>query len=160
MLVADEKVVYIHYTLTSDAGEVLDSSSGQEPLAYIHGLGNIIPGLEKALLGKTTGDKLQVSIPPEEAYGLRDENLIQPVPKSAFHGVDEILPGMQFHTQTPEGGQLVTVIQVEGDSVILDANHPMAGLTLNFDVEITNVRDASSEEMAHGHVHGPGGHHH
>ena len=160
MQVSAQKVVLIHYTLTDEAGEVLDSSEGQEPLAYIHGHGNIIPGLEAALAGKAAGDKVQVTIPPEEAYGPRDEYLIQTVPVDAFHGVDEILPGMQFHTETPDGVQMVTVVKVEGEEVILDGNHPMSGLTLNFDVEVTEVRDATAEELSHGHVHGAGGHHH
>ena len=160
MQVSARKVVYIHYTLTNEEGEVLDSSEGHAPLAYIHGQGNIISGLENVLLGKSAGDRLNVSIPPEEGYGLRDEELIQSVPKEAFHGVDEILPGMQFHTESPEGMQLVTVLEVLDDEVILDGNHPMSGQTLNFDVEVTEVRDATVEELAHGHVHGPGGHHH
>ena len=160
MQVSAQKVVFIHYTLTSEEGEVIDSSEGHAPLAYIHGHGNIIPGLENALLGKAAGDKIKVTIPPEDGYGLHDEELIQTVPIDAFHGVDEILPGMQFHTETPEGIQLVTVVKVEGDEVILDGNHPMSGLTLNFDVEVTDVRDATEEELNHGHVHGEGGHHH
>ncbi len=160
MLVSTQKVVFIHYTLTNDDGEVIDSSEGHAPLAYIHGEGNIIPGLENALVGKSAGDTLKVSIPPEEGYGLRDDSLIQAVPKEAFHGVDEILPGMQFHTESPDGGQLVTVLEIQDDMVILDGNHPMSGQTLNFDVKVTEVRDATAEELAHGHVHGPGGHHH
>lgn len=160
MLVSAQKVVFIHYTLTNDDGEVIDSSEGHAPLAYIHGEGNIIPGLENALLGKAAGERIKVSIPPEEGYGLRDETLIQAVPREAFHGVDEILPGMQFHTETHDGGQLVTVVDVQGDSIILDGNHPMSGQHLNFDVEVTEVREATAEELAHGHVHGPGGHHH
>jgi FKBP-type peptidyl-prolyl cis-trans isomerase SlyD len=160
MQVSAQKVVLIHYTLTNQDGEVIDSSEGQAPLAYIHGEGNIIPGLENALLGKSAGDKINVSIPPEEGYGVRDEELIHAVPKEAFHGVDEILPGMQFHTDSPDGAQLVTVVEVLEDEIILDGNHPMSGLTLIFDVEIAEVRDATADELAHGHVHGPGGHHH
>ncbi len=160
MLVSAQKVVYIRYTLTSEEGEVIDSSEGHAPLAYIHGHGNIIPGLENALLGKAAGDKIKVTIPPEDAYGPRDEDLIQTVPIDAFHGVEEILPGMQFHTETPDGIELVTVVNVQDDHVILDGNHPMSGLTLNFDVEVTEVRDATKEELDHGHVHGEGGHHH
>ena len=160
MQVSAQKVVHIHYTLTSEEGEVIDSSEGHGPLAYIHGHGNIIPGLENALLGKMAGDKIKVTIPPEEAYGPRDENLIQTVPIDAFHGVDEILPGMQFHTETPNGVELVTVIDVQDGYVSLDGNHPMSGLTLNFDIEVTDVRDATEEELDHGHVHGEGGHHH
>lgn len=160
MQISAQKVVLIHYTLTNEDGEVLDSSEGHEPLAYIHGVGNIIPGLENALTGKSTGDKLNVSIPPEEAYGLHDEALIQAVPKNAFQGVTEIEPGMQFQAESPEGMQLVTVIEVLDNEVILDGNHPMAGLTLNFEVEVKEIRDATPEELDHGHVHGAGGHHH
>lgn len=158
MQVSAQKVVFIHYTLTDDDGEVIDSSEGHAPLAYIHGAGNIIPGLESALLGKSVGDAFKVSIPPEDAYGVRDDSLVQPVPRQAFHGVDEIEPGMQFHADSPGGGQLVTVVDVQGDTVILDGNHPMSGLTLNFDVQVTEIRDATLEELAHGHVHGVGGH--
>lgn len=160
MQIATHKVVSIHYTLTSDDGDILDSSEGQEPLTYIHGLGNIIPGLESALTGRLVGDSFEVSIAPADGYGERDNDMIQSVPKNAFQGVSEIRPGMQFQAESPEGMQLVTVIDVDGDEVILDGNHPMAGLTLNFAVEVTAIRDATQEEMDHGHVHGPGGHHH
>ena len=159
MQIASNKVVQIHYTLTDEEGELLDSSQGSDPMAYIHGMGNIISGLEDALTGRKVGDRFKVSVPPEEAYGLRDDELVQSVPKSAFQGVSEILPGMQFRAESSEGMQLVTVIDVEDDSVMLDGNHPMAGMTLNFDVEVTGIRDATAEELDHGHVHGPGGHH-
>ncbi|QSA96371.1 peptidylprolyl isomerase [Methylococcus sp. EFPC2] len=160
MVISADKVVLFHYTLTDEEGEVLDSSEGHGPLAYIHGQGNIIPGLENALAGKSVGDRLDVTVTPEEGYGLRDEDLIQAVPKNAFEGVDVIEPGMQFHAEGPEGLQLVTVLEVLDDEVILDGNHPMAGLVLNFAVEITDIRDATAEELDHGHVHGPDGHHH
>jgi FKBP-type peptidyl-prolyl cis-trans isomerase SlyD len=160
MQISSNKVVLIHYTLTDEQGEVLDSSQGTDPMAYIHGMGNIISGLEEALTGRKVGDRFKVSVPPEEAYGVRDDDLIQNVPKSAFEGVAEILPGMQFRAESSEGMQLVTVIDVEDDMVMLDGNHPMAGMTLNFDVEVTDIRDATDEELDHGHVHGPGGHHH
>lgn len=160
MVITAHKVVHIHYTLTNDDGDILDSSEGHAPLAYIHGIGNIIPGLEKALTGKAIGDKFKVTIPPEEAYGQRDDDLVQAVPRDAFQGVEQIEPGMQFHAETPEGMQLVTVVDVVEDEVVLDGNHPMAGMTLNFDVEVAEIRDATQEEMDHGHVHGPGGHHH
>lgn len=159
MQISPNKVVHIHYTLTDNDGEVLDSSQGSDPMAYIHGMGNIISGLEEALTGRKVGDRFQVSVPPEEAYGVRDNDLVQKVPKSAFHGVDDVLPGMQFHAESSEGMQLVTVIEVEGDTVMLDGNHPMAGMTLNFDVEVTGIRNATPEELDHGHVHGAGGHH-
>jgi FKBP-type peptidyl-prolyl cis-trans isomerase SlyD len=160
MTISTNQVVSIHYTLTNDAGEILDSSTGNDPLAYIHGTGNIIPGLEAALTGRALGDKFKVSIAPEDGYGLRDNEMMQNVPKSAFQGVDEILPGMQFQAQSPQGMTLVTVVDVDGDEVILDGNHPMAGMTLHFEVEVADIRDATSEELEHGHVHGPGGHHH
>lgn len=160
MKIAHEKVVSIHYTLTSSDGTVLDSSSGSHPLAYLHGFGNIIPGLESALEGKVTGDKLSVTVEPEQGYGSRDEGLVQAVPRSAFQGVQDIAPGMQFQAQGPQGTRLVVVTQVAEDVVTVDANHPLAGQTLHFDVEVSEVRDATAEELEHGHVHGPGGHHH
>lgn len=160
MQIADKTVVSIHYTLTNADGETLDSSVGQDPLVYLHGSNNIIVGLEAALLGKSAGDTLQVSVEPGEGYGeLRDE-LIQEVDRSAFQGVDEIDVGMQFMAQTPWGEQPVTVVKVEGDNITLDGNHPLAGQVLNFDVEVVEIREASAEELDHGHVHGPGGHHH
>jgi FKBP-type peptidyl-prolyl cis-trans isomerase SlyD len=161
MLVAQDKVVLIHYTLRNDAGSVLDSSAGGDPLAYIHGQGNIIPGLEKALEGKQKGDKVNVRVEPAEGYGVRDDSLLQKVPRRAFGSVAKIEPGMQFHAQTSQGHtRVVTVTHVQGDMVTVDGNHPLAGENLHFDVEITEVRDATEEEQAHGHVHGPGGHHH
>jgi FKBP-type peptidyl-prolyl cis-trans isomerase SlyD len=160
MQVARDTVVLIHYTLTNDAGEVLDSSSGGEPLAYIHGGGNIISGLEEALEGKVAGDKLKVAVPAEKAYGQPDAALVQQVPKRAFQGVGEVKPGMRFTAQTEHGPRAVVVTRIVGDMVTVDGNHPLAGQPLNFDVEITEVRTATEEELAHGHVHGPGGHHH
>jgi len=160
MKIAHEKVVSIHYTLKNKEGTVLDSSSGSEPLAYLHGFGNIIPGLENALEGKEKGEKLSVSVEPEQGYGARDEQLVQAVPRSAFKGVDDLAPGMQFQAQGPQGTRLVVVMQVAQDVVTVDANHPLAGQTLHFDVEVSEVRDATAEELEHGHVHGPHGHHH
>uniref|UniRef100_UPI000B28A9EC FKBP-type peptidyl-prolyl cis-trans isomerase n=1 Tax=Aeromonas hydrophila TaxID=644 RepID=UPI000B28A9EC len=157
MQIAQNAVVSFHYTLTNNEGEVLDSSEGREPLAYIHGAGNIVPGLEKELDGKTSGDKLKVAVSPEEGYGDVQEALVQEVPREAFQGVEEIEAGMQFQAQTQGGPLMVTVTKVEGDTVTVDGNHPLAGETLNFDVEITNVREASAEELEHGHVHGEGG---
>lgn len=160
MQIAANSVVHFHYTLTNAAGEQLDSSAGQEPLAYLHGAGNIIPGLESALLGKQVGDKLNVTVAPEEAYGPIKEELVQDVDRANFEGIDQIEPGMQFMAQTPWGQQPVTVVKVEGDVITLDGNHPLAGETLTFDVEVMEVRAASEEELSHGHVHGAGGHHH
>jgi FKBP-type peptidyl-prolyl cis-trans isomerase SlyD len=160
MLIAQDKVVLIHYTLTNDEGKTLDSSAGGDPLAYIHGQGNIIPGLEKALEGRQAGDKLTVKVEPAEGYGERDDRMVQQVPRRQFGGAN-VQPGMQFHAQTSQGHtRVVTVTGVVGDMVTVDGNHPLAGEHLTFEVEVTEVRDASAEEMEHGHVHGPGGHHH
>ena len=160
MKIEKNKVVSIDYTLTGDDGKVIDSSRGQAPLAYLHGTGNIISGLEEALEGKGAGDALKVSISPEKAYGVRDETKLVTVARTQLQGVDEIKPGLQLQAQMQNGPQLFTVTQVDEKSVTLDGNHPLAGATLNFDVTVKDVRDATAEEMAHGHVHGPGGHHH
>lgn len=160
MKVAGQKVVAIHYTLKDDGGEVLDASAAGEPLAYLHGFGNLIPGLESALEGKSAGDKLSVTVAPEQGYGIRDEGLVQTVARSAFQGVEELAPGMRFQAGGPQGKRVVVVTQVEKDLVTVDANHPLAGQTLHFEVELATVRDATREELEHGHVHGAGGHHH
>ena len=160
MQIANDKGVTIHYTLTNDEGDLLDSSKDQDPLAYLHGSGNIIPGLENALTGRSIGDTFNIEVAPEDGYGVRDNEMVQSVPRSAFEGVDNIEPGMQFQAQSPDGIQLVTVIDLDGDEIILDGNHPMAGFTLHFDVEVINIREATQEELDHGHVHGAGGHHH
>jgi FKBP-type peptidyl-prolyl cis-trans isomerase SlyD len=160
MQISDNKVVSIHYTLTNNKGEVLDSSSGKAPLSYLHGKNNIISGLENALSGKAVGDKFNISIPPEEAYGKHDKSLIQTIPKSVFQGVEAIEPGMQFQAKSDHGTQIVTITKVDGDKITVDGNHALAGETLTFDVEVTNIREATKEELQHGHVHGPEGHHH
>jgi FKBP-type peptidyl-prolyl cis-trans isomerase SlyD len=154
MKIAKDSVVSIHYTLKDSAGAVLDSSSGAEPLAYLHGNGNLVPGLEAALEGKAQGAKLEVTVAPAEGYGPRDEKLVQKVPKRMFEGGVDI--GMRFHA----GPSVVTVTHIQGDMVTVDANHPLAGQDLHFSVEVMDVRAASEEELEHGHVHGPGGHHH
>lgn len=160
MQIAKNVVVAIDYTLTGPDGAVIDSSIGKQPLPYIHGIGNLIPGLEKALEGKSAGETLKVTIAPEEGYGVRDDKLVQVVPKSAFQGAPGLAVGSQFRSQTPSGNAVVTVTKIEGDNVTVDANHALAGMPLTFDVAIKEVRKASAEELAHGHVHGPGGHHH
>ncbi len=160
MQIAENTIVQIHYTLKNATGDVIDTSAGQEPLAYLHGGGNIVEGLESALAGKVIGDKLDVTVEPERGYGERREDLVQDVERSNFVGVEEIEVGMQFLAQTPWGEQPVTVIAVADDSVQLDGNHPLAGETLNFSVEVVDVRQASEEELQHGHAHGEGGHHH
>ena len=160
MEIGKDKVVSINYTLTGNQGNVLDSSQGRGPMAYLHGNNNIIPGLETALEGKAQGDQITVTIPPEQAYGLQDPKMVQVVPRSAFQGAPTITPGMQFQGKTQAGPRVITVTKVEGDNITIDANHPLAGQTLNFDVKIVDVRDATQEELSHGHVHGPGGHQH
>jgi FKBP-type peptidyl-prolyl cis-trans isomerase SlyD len=147
------RVVTIHYTLTNDQGEVLDSSRDREPLTYLEGSQNIIGGLESALNEKDQGDQTEVSVEPSEGYGEVNEELVQPVPRSAFEGVEKIEPGMQFQAQTPGGPQIVRVVSVEEENVVIDANHPLAGQTLHFDVEVVETREPTEEEVEHGHVH-------
>lgn len=160
MQIAQNTVVSMHYTLKDENGEVLDSSAGQEPLVFLSGARNIIEGLDNALQGKAAGDAMQVEVSAEEGYGPVHQELIQKVPRENFQGVDSIEVGMQFMAQTPNGQQPVTVIGVEEDGVMLDGNHPLAGKSLSFEVEVIEVREASAEEVEHGHVHGEGGHHH
>jgi len=156
MQIAKHKVASIHYTLTDNDGKVLDSSSGREPLIYIQGIGNLIPGMEEGLEGKKQGDKVNLKVSPEKGYGVKSDELIQKVPRSAF-GDQKIENGMQF--QTNQGG-VVTVTHIGLSEITVDANHPLAGVELNFAVEVLSIREATEDELAHGHVHGPGGHHH
>jgi FKBP-type peptidyl-prolyl cis-trans isomerase SlyD len=159
MQIANQAVVTIDYTLTDDQGAVLDSSNGEEPLTYIQGAGNIIPGLENALLGKSSGDALKVTVAPGDGYGERDEDLVQAVPRSQFPEVS-IEVGMRFQAQGSDGSSVVTVVAIDESSVTVDANHPLAGMTLAFDVKVLEVRSATADELEHGHVHGEGGHEH
>ena len=159
MQIAHHTVASFNYRLTDDSGELIDGSEG-EPLTYIHGTHSIIPGLEQALEGKRSGDALQVRLPPELAYGERDEDLVQEVPREALPAEAEIEVGVQFQAQSDEGQHILTVVGVDGDTVRLDANHPLAGKTLHFEVQVVAVRAATPDELKHGHVHGPGGHHH
>ena len=156
LMIGKNAVVAIHYTLKDDAGQVMDSSSGGEPLVYLHGANNLIAGLENELNGKTAGQSFTATIPPAEAYGETNPALIQKVDKEMFQGVDNIEPGMAFTAQGPQGQQQIMVTAVEGDQVTVDANHPMAGKTLHFDVEVVSVRDATEQELDHGHVHAHG----
>lgn len=161
MQIADEMAVLIHYKVANAEGEVIDSSEGDEPLAYIHGQGNIVPGLEQALAGKSAGDRVQVVVTPEDGYGAHEADKIQTVPRAAFDVDTTIEPGMQFQAESEDGDEvIVTVTAVTKDDVTVDANHPLAGQTLHFDVEVVEVRACTDEELAHGHVHGEGGHHH
>lgn len=161
MTIKLQSVVAIHYTLTDDAGVELDSSRGRDPLTYLHGGGNIIPGLERALLGKQAGDKLQVEVAATDGYGEFDADMVQQVPLSAFGEHAEVMEvGMRFTANGDHGQFSVVVTEVENDVVTVDGNHPLAGKNLNFDVEVVAVREATAVELAHGHVHGEGGHNH
>jgi len=161
MTIAQDKVVTIHYKVVSaDSGEVLDSSEGGEPMTYLHGAQNIIPGLEKALEGGSPGDEIEVTVAPEDAYGERSEARVQAVPREAFQEIERVEPGMAFTAQTEQGPVNVVVTEVDEETVTVDANHPLAGQTLEFNVQVESVRDASEEERAHGHVDGEGGHQH
>ena len=152
--IGDNLAVSMHYKLTDNDGNVLDSSEGAEPLDYLHGAGNLIPGLEKALAGKVEGDSVQVKVEPAEAYGEIMPELIEIVQKTAFQGVDSIEAGMAFEAKGPDGAmQHVVVKKVEGAEVTVDANHPLAGVVLNFDVTIISVGEATEEEVSHGHTH-------
>ena len=155
MKVEEHAVVLIHYVLTNNDKEVLDSSEGQDPLAYLHGTGHLIPGLETQLLGKVAGDKLNVTVQPGDGYGEFNKELVQTVPSDVFEGVESIEPGMQFQTSNEDGsgGETITVVSVENDEVTIDGNHPLAGETLHFAVDIIEVREATAEELEHGHVH-------
>lgn len=160
MAIAQNSVVSFDYTLRNDAGEILDSSDGGEPLMYLHGHGNIVVGLEKAMNGKKTGDHFSVTVTPEEGYGQRREELKQTVPRTAFEGIEKIEAGMHFNAESDAGPMSVVVTDVTDDTVTVDGNHPLAGQTLNFVVEIGEVRYATEEELEHGHAHGAGGHNH
>jgi len=161
MSIKQDSVVTLHYTLKDEGGEVIESSTTSgNPLTYLHGRGNLIPGLERELQGKNAGDKLNVIVAPVEGYGEYDEKLVQQLPRRSLKGIASVRPGMQLRTQTAHGPRSVTVTRVTGDIITVDGNHPLAGKSLNFEVEITGVRDATAEELEHGHVHGPGGHHH
>ncbi|MDO1530328.1 peptidylprolyl isomerase [Fulvimonas sp. R45] len=160
MQIAPNTVAAFHYTLTDDDGQIVDSSAGREPLTYLHGKGQIVPGLEKQMEGRQAGDAFNADVAPAEGYGEFQPELVQAVPHEAFQGVEDIQPGMQFQGHGPQGVFNVTVTRVEDGQVHIDGNHPLAGKTLHFAIEVTEVREASAEELAHGHVHGPGGHHH
>ena len=159
MSITQDQVVSIHYTLKDDAGEILDSSPEGKPLAYLHGHGNLIPGLERELTGKRAGDKLQVTVSPADGYGEYDQALVQRVPRRTLKGLANLTVGMHLQAQTGHAARAVTVTQIAGDLVTLDGNHPLAGKSLHFQVEVAEVRAATEAELSHGHVHGPGDHH-
>lgn len=159
MQIEANKVVSINYILRDDEDQVLDQSTPEAPLLYLHGHGNIIPGLENELNGKVVGDAIKVSVSPEEGYGEYDQELVQSVPRNMFEGIDEIEPDMQFQAQMGDGVQIVTVREVTEESVTIDANHDLAGKTLHFEASVKEIRDASADELEHGHIHGPGCNH-
>lgn len=160
-MIKDGSVVSICYRLTNTAGEELDRAEKSDPFFYLHGSGQIIPGLEAALVGSLVGAKKQVRIEPKDAYGEVDENLVTDVPRDNFPPGQALEVGMKFSADVDEGDSVVfTITKVEGDRISIDGNHPLAGETLQFEVEILAVRDATPEELAHGHAHGPDGHHH
>jgi len=155
-IVQDGKIVQFHYTLKNTAGELIDSSTGSEPLSYLHGASNIVPGLERQLTGHGVGDSLDATVPPDEGYGERQGEGPQPVPRDAFPAEFLLQAGMQFVAQSPEGDRFpLWITSVEDDQVHVDRNHPLAGETLHFAVEITDIRDATEQEREHGHPHGP-----
>lgn len=160
MTVTKKKAVLIAYTLKNDKGDVLDRSKPGEPLAYLHGYKNIITGLEEALEGKKVGESVSVSIPPEEAYGTHNAQLVHEVDIKQFEAPEPVKAGMQFQVDTPQGPSIALVTDVKDDKVTVDINHPLVDQALHFDVDIEDVRDATDEELDHGHVHGPGGHQH
>ncbi|WP_405134710.1 peptidylprolyl isomerase [Nocardia sp. NBC_01388] len=161
MSITANKVVSIDYTLTDDDGEVIDTSTGAEPLEYLHGADNIVPGLEGALEGKAVGDELKVVIEPEDGYGEYEAELISIVSRGDIEGIDELEVGMELHAETPDGDvQIITIRELDGDEVTVDANHPLAGQRLTFQVRVVDVRDATADELAHGHPHGEDDHEH
>jgi FKBP-type peptidyl-prolyl cis-trans isomerase SlyD len=153
MRVSQNKVITIDYTLKNAQGEVLDTSEGQEPLVYLHGAENIVVGLEKALDGKKVGDELSATVSPEEGYGVRNEELVGAVPREMFESDMDIEVGMGFQAETDQGVQMVTVVAVSDKEVTVDGNHPLAGESLHFDVKVIAIRDASADELEHGHIH-------
>lgn len=160
-MIKQNSVVTMHYELKDIEGEVLDSSKGQDPLVYLHGAGNIIVGLEEELEGKSVGDNITAIISAEKAYGLPVDALVQTVPKDAFGAeIEKVEVGMRFQAETEQGPVPVVVTSMDEGTVTVDGNHPLAGKELHFDVSIAEIRDASQEEIEHGHVHGAGGHQH
>ncbi len=158
--VVKNSVVTINYTLTNNNGEVLDSSKANGPLAYLHGHDNIIPGLEKEMEGKTKGDKFKTTILPKDGYGDIRSDMVQNVPKSQFEEGEKLEIGMQFQVQAGEETLIVAIKEINDDTVTLDGNHPLAGQTLHFEVEINEIREATKDELEHGHIHGESCHHH
>ncbi|MCL4161443.1 UNVERIFIED_CONTAM: hypothetical protein GTU68_009372 [Idotea baltica] len=162
MTIVKNSIATLHYTLKDNDGEILDVADENNPFLYMHGVGGMIPGLEKALDNKQAGEKVVVSVTPADAYGERDPSLTQDVPREMFASIsdEDMVVGAQFQAQTDQGVEIITVVEIDGDTIKIDGNHPMAGETLHFDVDIIDIRDATEEEISHGHPHGPGGHQH
>ena len=160
MIAEKDKVVTFHYTLTNATGEQMESSRESDPMSYLHGANNIIIGLEKAMEGHAIKDTFSATLEPEEAYGVRNENNVQRVPMKRLKGIGKVSVGQVLNLKTNKGQVQVTVLKVGRFNVDVDGNHPLAGVQLTFDVEITDIRDASEEEIEHRHIHGPGGHQH
>ncbi|MBC7531564.1 MAG: peptidylprolyl isomerase [Oligoflexus sp.] len=160
MTVSQNLVVTMNYSVKDEDGKIIDSSEGHEPLSFIQGTGSIIPGLEREILGKRKGDKFTIRVLPEDGYGPVDPSLVEIVPRAQFAGVKNLAVGMQLQAQTDDDTMVVTVVSLSEDEVTVDENHPLAGKTLDFELELLDVRDATAEELQHGHVHGIGGHHH
>lgn len=160
MIIEKNKVVSFHYTLKNARGEEMESSRDRDPMSYLHGANNIITGLEKAMEGHEVSDQFSVTVEPEEAYGVRNENNVQRISMKHLKGIGKVRKGQVLTLQTQQGPVQVTVIKVGRFNVDVDGNHPLAGERLTFEVEITEIRDATDEESQHGHAHGPGGHQH
>lgn len=160
MKIQKHTVVTLNYTLKNSEGEIMDTSEGREPLVYLHGVGGLIPGLEAELEGKEIGNSFNTVIAPEDAYGKRSDDLLHVVPKSGFQGDEEMQVGMRVQLETEQGPAIATISKIEGENVTLDLNHPLADMELHFSIDVVDLRDASADEISHGHVHGPGGHHH
>ncbi|MCK5895599.1 MAG: peptidylprolyl isomerase [Cocleimonas sp.] len=158
MSLTKNQVASVAYTLTVD-GEVMDQANKEAPMSFIHGVGSMIAGFEKELEGKNIGDSFSLVVEPAEAYGERNSDLTQDVSRQMFEGIpdDQLVAGAQFQAQTDAGIEVITITAADGDTIKIDANHPLAGKTLNFDVEMLDIRDATTEELAHGHVHAAGG---
>ncbi|MEJ2764568.1 peptidylprolyl isomerase [Photobacterium sp. MCCC 1A19761] len=157
MKVAKDIVVSLAYQVKTEDGVVVDQSTAEAPLDYLHGHNNLIVGLEKALEGREAGEKFEVTVAPEEAYGEHMDEMVQRVPADVFQGVDEITVGMRFLADTDQGPIPVEVTEVDGDHVVVDGNHMLAGQTLTFAAEVVALREATEEEIAHGHIHQGGG---
>ena len=162
MKISEKKVAVIHYAVSDSDGTLIDSSYDHAPLSIIHGTGYLIVGLEEALKGRQAGDKFEVNVPADSAYGARNDSFVQEVPKEMFGNIEDLEVGTQLRAETDYGEQTVIVVAMTDNTITVDGNHPLAGMDLSFDVEILEVRDATEDELKHGHVHGEGGcgHHH